>query len=187
MGFFKKFSSKDIILIALLGAMSFVISFLIGSWITVATGIPASSALVTGLVHAFFTILAGLLLKKWGTITLMWLIYGVLAIPTIMIAPPGVLKVSIVLIVGLVYDSVIRLFNYSKKSFYFAWIVYTIILTPLMIGYYVLMGLPGWEKFVSMYPILITAYVIEGMIGLTLGLYIYNRIKNKRFIRVFTS
>ena len=54
---FKSFTTKELVFIALMGAALFVINLILAAGIIAITGIPLSSAFVTGITVAIFVLL----------------------------------------------------------------------------------------------------------------------------------
>ena len=91
------FKTKELIFIALMAALLFVLNFTIGAGIIAATGIPASSALIDGITNLAVVTFVALVLRKFGAIALLYLVYAIIALPTHMAGgPPGfILKIPL--------------------------------------------------------------------------------------------
>lgn len=180
----RTFTTKQLIFIALMAALLFVINFVVGEGIIVATGIPGSSGFVTGLTNLAVLTLIGLIFRRLGAITLLYLIYGFLAIPTHMAGgPPGAIwKIIPLIITAFVFDLPTWLFKYRKVGFIVGLPAFVIIGLVVYIGAYRLMGIP-LDEFIHVLPWLIVAFTLLGYIGVWLGFVLYNRLKNKRMIR----
>ena len=77
----RKFNTKELAFIGLMGALMFALSFLFGNVLNIATGNPAASGFITQIIQGVILTVAILTTRKFGTATYMWLIYGILAIP----------------------------------------------------------------------------------------------------------
>jgi hypothetical protein len=183
-----KFNIKELTFIGLSGVSMFLLSFLFGSALNVATGNPAASGFITQIFQGLILAIALLTVNKFGTATIMWLIYGILAIPTNMFGGfPGIYKVGLCLILGLVMDTAMYLFKYKKWSLYLAGLVTYVAETPLVLYLYTLLKIPGAELVIKYGLIMVSIFFIEFSLGVFIGTKIFNRIKNKRAIRLLMT
>jgi len=184
---FKKFTTKQLIFIALMGALMFVLSFVLGSALNVLIN-PSASGFTSALIQPILIVVALLIMKRFGVATMMYLIYGILAIPTNMVGGfPGPIKILIVFIMGIVPDIVAYIKKYEKWSILLGLVIMYIITIPLMIYLYIKLGIPGADKFLKAVPFLACIFFFEGVVGWYLGIKIYNKIKNKRFVKQISS
>jgi len=178
------FETKELITIGLVGALMFVLCFIFGSILNIATGNPGASAFITQIIQAILITILVVIFRKPGVATYMWLIYGILAIPTTLWGGlPGIYKVIMALVTGISFDTVVYLFKYKKWSFYLGGMVTYIIVIPLMIWFYYLLNVPGKEVALSLLPIMLVICVIEYVIGTFIGFKIYKKIENKQVIQ----
>jgi len=179
-----KFSTKELVFAALMGALMFVLSFVLGSGLNVAIGNPAASGLISCLVQSILMTIAVLMTKRFGITTIMFLVYGILAIPTNMLGNlPGIIKVPFALSIGLVFDIVVHIFKYKKWSFFAGFVVMYIFLVPATLVLYLALGMPGAEVLLKSAHYLFAIFLIESFIGIWLGMIIYGKIKDKTLIR----
>lgn len=184
----KPFNTKELAFIGLMGALMFALSFLFGSALNIATGNPAASGFITQIIQGIILTVAVLTTRKFGTATYMWLIYGILAIPTNMWGGlPGMYKVLISLATGLIFDTVIYLFRYKIKGLFVGCVTQYIVLVPLLLWFYTQLNIPGAEKVLKYWPIMIVIFFALFSFGIWVGLKIFNRIKNKRTIKLITD
>lgn len=183
------FKTKELIFIALMAAALFVVNLLVGSGIIAATGIVGASGFVTGLTNLIFITFTALVLKRFWSLTLLYLIYGILAIPTPMAGgPPGFFwKIIPLIITAFIFEVVVYFFHYKKRGFVIALPAFVILGISAYILTYWALGMPELEKVIAVWPIMIIAFVPLGYLGIWLGFVIYNRIKNKRVIYQITS
>ncbi len=186
---FKSFTIKGIVFIALMGALLFVVNFSLGAGIIVISGIPASSGFITGLTNLIFITLTALIIRKFGSVTLMYVVYGLLAIPTPMAggAPGLVWKVIPLIISAFLLEIPLYAAKYKKLGFIIGVPVLIVVGAISYVLFYVLLGLPEADKFLKAIPIMLVAFTILGYIGTWLGFVIYNKIKNKSFVRQLSS
>lgn len=184
----KTFSTKQLIFAALMGALMFVLSFVLGSGLNVATGNPAASGLVSTLIQSLLLTIAVIITKRFGIGTMMYLIYGILAIPTNMLGGlPGPLKVALAICIGLIFDSVVYFCRYKKWGWYLGFVIMYIFLVPANLYIYSVLGLPNAEILFKYAPYLFTIFLIESFIGVWLGFKVHNKIKNKSIIKQISS
>ena len=181
----KRFNTKELSFIGLMGALMFALSFLFGNVLNIATGNPVASGFITQIIQGIILTVAVLTTRKFGTATYMWLIYGILAIPTTMWGGlPGIYKVLISLATGLIFDTVIYFFRYKIKGLFVGSVTTYVILVPVLLWFYTQLNIPGAEKVLKYWPIMIVIFFALFSLGIWIGLKIFNRIKNKRTIRL---
>jgi hypothetical protein len=179
----KRFKTKELIVIALVGALLFLIEFLISSVISKVLGLPAVGFLVVIIFWTAIALLGGIIIKKIGTFTLMALIYSLLAIPTEVFGPPGIYKIVPAVLVGGLIDLFVYLFRYKKWAYYIGCSLGQLIGLFLFIAAYFLLGFPGKEEMIASLWFLIASYGGLALIGAWLGFIIFNKIKNKTIIK----
>ena len=179
----KKFSTKELVLIALFAALMGVIGNSTSA-ITSALGIPFISVFNV----LFVAVLAGflaLLIKKFGTLTLMYLIIGVLYWPGPALGPPGLYKIAVLFFPGLITDIILTIGNKKRRQVLPIAIAVGILLIPLEIYVFAsLLSIPGIEKTLFILDKLAIGGFIFGLIGGWLGTKIYKRLKNKRIFKI---
>jgi ABC-type thiamin/hydroxymethylpyrimidine transport system permease subunit len=181
----KKFTTHELTSIGLFGLLMFILSFLFGSTLNIITGNPAASGFITEIIQGIILTIAILIIKKFGTATIIWTIYGILSMPTNMFGGfPGPYKVILCLMLGILTDTVIYLFKYKKWSLYLTGLINNIVGLPIILYLYLKLNIPGAEIFIKYWPIIITFFFIEFCLGIWIGLKILNKIKNKRVIKL---
>lgn len=184
----KSFTTRELVFIALMAASLFVINFAMGSGIVVATGIPLSSAFVTAITIGLWVLLVIKIVPKFGTLTLFFLIYSILELPTTLGGAPGFWpKIPINAVTGLVGDLFLMLTKYRTWSIFVAFYVLALANLSTFLLFLWVLGLPGVEKTLAIFHILIIAYWVLGTIGILLGFVVHKRIKNKGFVRQITG
>lgn len=180
----KTFNTKQLVFIALMSSLIFVINLIIGGAINSATGIPLSSAFFTSVVFGISVIVVTRIMPKFGTWTLLLLIYSILEIPTSLGGAPGFWpKIPINVITGILADITLYFVNYKKWGMFIAFYVLATVNMLAFAFFLLLLKIPGSEKLLNILYILIPAYCIIGTIGLFTGLTIWNRIKDKKIIK----
>lgn len=183
-----KFNTRELIFIALMGALLFIINFSAGGWVIAATGIPGGSAFVTGFTNLMFVAFVGLTVRKFGVLSLMYLIYGILALPTHMAGgPPGFVWKILPLVIGaLVIDICIKVSG-EKKGLIIGLPLYIAVTLPLFLGIYYTLGMPEFDKMLSAAPVLAVAFLVLGYLGMWAGFKVHQKLKNKRLLKQLTA
>lgn len=164
------------------GAMLFIVNFLLGATLTYLFGIPGLSGLITGLTSGFVIAIAASSSPRFSTVSIAFTLYCVLAIPTVLMGPPGVYKVVVGLFAGLAYDSLSTLFRNRKTAHYIGWVAYTSVILALTYFAYVWLKLPEIQKFQRLVFFLFFAFLIEGFVGTHLGHLFFRRHLQKNRI-----
>ena len=182
------FKTKELVAMALFGAIIFAIAFVLGTAILAVTGIPATGGLANVLVGVLLLVIGVKTINKFGVGTIIMTIEGALSVPTLINGTPGVHKIFLMLLMGLIFDIIVVMFKRTKKGFILGATLGTLVLPWAMYYAMVLMGLPGPEK---LQPILIPislAYAVLGAVGAWMGLILYEKkLKDKAFVKQLQS
>ena len=170
----KRFTTKQLVFVALVGAALFVIDLLV-SGISAATGVAGAGGLINAIFFVGLATIGGLVVKKFGSYTIMAFIYGVLAVPTLAFGPPGVHKIFLAILLGLIADTVILLFRYRQIGYYFSLTIANVLGLPVMLFAFVYLGLPGADALRQALWFLMGVYAVESVIGAWLGILLYNK------------
>ncbi|MCK4223712.1 MAG: hypothetical protein KAX39_00940 [candidate division Zixibacteria bacterium] len=76
------FNMKQYMYLGVMGALSFVLAFVLGNAVNAATGIPLTGGIVNGIIVGIMLTLGVKGVDKFGAATTLWLIFAILAIPT---------------------------------------------------------------------------------------------------------
>ncbi|MDO8661539.1 MAG: MptD family putative ECF transporter S component [Candidatus Woesearchaeota archaeon] len=179
------FTIRQLIFIALMSALLFVVNLTIGSGIIALTGIPGGSAFVTGISNLVVIVFVALTLKKFGSLSLLYLIYGLLALPTDMAGgPPGFIwKIPLLVVPTLLFDYIIWQSNYAKKGFIIGFPFFTVFGFALYLGTFWLLGMPEFSRMYNAFALLAIVFIVLGYFGMWLGFMLYNRLKNSAVLR----
>ena len=168
----------------LFGAMALAFAYIVGAALTLATGIPIASAAVNGIIVCFVMVLGAKIIDKPGAFTLMTLVYSVLAIPTVLLGPPGPHKILIGLGMGIIYDLII--FTTRKRDWGYILGSILFIASGVSLVFYsmVLLGLPGVERLKQAFIILILVSSLPASIGAFLGIKVFHKkFKNLSLVK----
>ncbi|MDP1695081.1 MAG: MptD family putative ECF transporter S component [Candidatus Woesearchaeota archaeon] len=180
---FQKFTTRELVFIALMAASLFVVNLVLASGIVAATGIPLASGFLTGITIGLWALLMIKIVPKVGSLTLLFLIYSILEIPTSLGGAPGFWpKIPINAISALIGDLFLYFTRYRNWSIFIAFYVIAVFNIGTFIYFLWLFGLPNVEKTLAIAHYLVLAYWVLGTIGILIGFTIYKRIKNKRTI-----
>lgn len=171
----KKFNTKELIFLAILGALAFVIDLVIVSGIDAATGIIGAGFLVSTVFFSMVVTAGVLIIKKFGMYTIGGFVYSVLAIPTLIIGPPGIYKIFIGTFLGLTADVTILLFRFKKIGYYFSLAVANILVLPVILYALIFLGLPGTELLADSLFFLVPVIGVESIIGSWIGIKLYEK------------
>src|SRR3989344_2613158 len=182
--FSHRFHTKELIFIALMSALLFVINFTIGAGIIAVTGIPGSSAFITGISNLMFLTFVALVVRKFGVLTLFYLVYAVIALPTHMAGgPPGFIwKIPLLAISAFLMDIVLYYTKFKKVGFIIGLPILTVFGFLLYLVTYYLLGMPEFEKLYSVMVVMSIIFIALGYFGMWIGFILYNKMKNKRII-----
>jgi ABC-type thiamin/hydroxymethylpyrimidine transport system permease subunit len=148
-----------------------------------------ATGFVTGLTVPFFLTLASRINRRFGTATIMWVIYCSLAIPTVLMGPPGAYKPLIGLFGGLAYDVV---FSISKQKSWSLYISLLAFVTTLVGGFILALqlglmvhveGESGTIGGVAQWvlALIAIAFLLEGCFSTYMANVIYKRRFQKRY------
>lgn len=172
----KKFTTKELVFLAILTATLFVFDVTIVMGIKLATGGIEGAGLVvdTILLLAAATI-AGRVVPKFGTFTIVATLYTILLIPLPLVGPPGVYKVGLGLALGIMADVLLWLFRYCKIGYYVSLPAANILSLPLLLWMLIVLGLPGVDEMRSLILVFAAIVAIESLFGVWAGMWIYEK------------
>src|SRR5215218_4416022 len=100
------------------GIAAFIVAFSLGSMLTATTGIPLIGGLLNGVLTAMILTVGLLATRFFGSATLMWIIFSICATPTTTLGPPGVYKIAIGAVAGLLWDSTYFLLKRGRPGLF---------------------------------------------------------------------
>jgi hypothetical protein len=166
---------KQYMFLGAMGAISFVLAWVLGSAVNVATGTPLMGGILNGLIVGVVLTIALKVVEKFWAATILWLIFGILAIPTITLGPPGIYKIIVGLVVGFVWDIILWISKRSNAGYIIGGASMSITSMLGVLAFMILLGLPGLEKLQSIIAYLLVFYAILGAISVYIGILIYQR------------
>lgn len=161
--------------LGMVGAISFVVAFGLGSALNVATGIPLIGGLLNGVLVSMILTIGFRTVERLFAATVLWAIFGLLAIPTVTLGPPGIYKVIPALAGGIVWDVVVaisrgRRWGYLVGGFLGA----AVIIIGVFIAA-VYLGLPSADKLRKAIYFLVPVNGALGVLGIWIGLKLWER------------
>ena len=177
---------KLLILHGGLGAVALAGALVLGSGLTLATGIPIMSAIANGVFVCFVLTIGASISRAFGSVTLMMFVYGLFATFSVLLGPPGLQKIPVAIAMGLAWD--VLVFGLGHR-----WWTHTLsAIAFMLIGVYgvyatmVIIGLPAAEKLAKALPFISTVSAVSGAVGALLGWSSYaTKIKNLHAAQLF--
>ena len=179
----KGFKTKELVILAIMGAVIFLIGITLGAVIVSATGVPMAGGLITGFVMAFFFAITTITIKKFGSGLILALLVTLLSAPTANMGPPGAYKIIVGLFIGLVIDLILLAGRNSKISYYISIPIAYAFSLPINLIFMKYLGLQGFEKLFNFLIPGMIIYFINALLGVWLAFKVYNKIKNKKIIK----
>lgn len=178
------FKTKELVTIALFGALVFVLTFVLGSAMLAVTGIPMSAGITNVLIVVATITIGAKTINKFGVATIMLAITGALSIPTMTFGTPGVYKIITLGLMGLLIDMSISLLKRSNKGYVLGGALASFFTPVITLGTMMLLGLPGVDKLKPLVLIFGLVYAVLGLIGGSIGIWLFEKkLKNKAFIK----
>ena len=172
--------SKQILWLVTVGIATWIVAASTGQLIVFATGVNASSSLLNGFTVPFLLVFGVLASKSKFPITIAFTVYGILATFTVLLGPPGVQKIPVAFLAGLIADLLVLLFYKKFKwnealSYALAFAAWGAALAVLARVLYEVMDLPGKEQFLKLFWVMVIAFVVEAVIGSFLAVKVYRK------------
>jgi hypothetical protein len=182
----KGWTTTKLIATGSLGVLRFILT-LTSIPISISTGIPGSGGAVSFIFAAIILVLTVFIIQDFWAATISCLVFGVLAIPFPFLGPPGFLpKIILVGLVGVIVD-VLFLFLKKREKI----VALTIggvsqgILPPILMGFLVLLDIPGSEKIFEAIsiPLMVGGGLIGGSISGYFGYVLYKKVESTTVVK----
>lgn len=172
--------SKNILWLVTVGVVTWIVAASTGQLIVFVTGINASSSLLNGFTVPFLLVFGTMASKFKFPITVAFTTYGFLATFTLLLGPPGIQKIPVAFVSGLVTDLLVLLLYKKLRwndalSYSIAFGVWGALLAFLARVLYEIMVLPGKEQFLELFWVMVVAFVVEAVIGGFLAVKVYRK------------
>ncbi len=177
----KRFTTKELILIALFSAIIFVMELSLSAF-----GGTIPMVLFVSIVDAMAAILILLIIRKFGVLILASILVSTIALPTPAFGVPGVAKYLVLVPTAIVAEIVF--FTLQKRKKLASIISGGLFVSTSSITYYLtarLLGLPSLQE--SGLSLFILIGFVIGAIGGILGYLLHNKLKNKQLIKQIQS
>jgi len=180
--------TKSLLFCGVAGTALFSINFIPAQILTSIGGGAAIGAIWGGLTAPFILVMAALITRKFGAVTMTYFTYSIFAIPTFVMGPPHIYKPLIALAVGLVFDLILRISgDMDKKGLIAGFTGFTIVSLFMYLQAFRILNLPGLESLEKSIYILGLVFWIEGLIGLFIALKAFQNIKEIPVIKSFQN
>jgi len=168
------------------GAISFVVMWALGSVLLIASGMPLVGGIASSIMNAFVLIIGIRLVDMVGTATIISLIVTSLAIPTVILGPPGVYKILLGLYMGVIFEGFVFIFRYHKLAYLFGLAITFAASVPLEYYIFKVLGFPAADQIRPMMYVIMLVYFINGLLGSWLGQRFYDRkISKLKVVRMW--
>ncbi len=171
-----KLSVKGAIVAGAAGGLLFGINYGLQALVAIFQ-ITGATGFISGLTVPFILALASQHNRQWGTATIAWTLYSLLAIPTVLMGLPGPLKVPVGFLGGLAYDLGYCGLRCKKIGLYVAMILYVIIMDIAFYLIYVLGLMKDLAGGSAIYILFIVTIVfsVEGLLSTWLASIFYEK------------
>jgi len=167
-------SVKDLIVCGVFGALILSVGFILGSAIIMATGIPATGSIANMLAATFIAVIGLKIVDKFGAAIVMITAEGAISVPTLINGPPGLHKVLMLFMVGVVAEIVLLSTKRSNSGYLLFGVILPSLTVFLIYTFLVILGLPGEENLRGILIPLLAVSAVMGSIGAYLGLKVYD-------------
>jgi len=174
-----KISPKQALYIGAIGAISFVLAFVLGSAVNALTGIPLTGGILNGIIVGAIITIGIKGVDRFGAATLIWFVFTIFAIPTLTFGPPGWYKVILGIIVGFIWDLIISLFRRNKLGYILSAGVGASAITYGVFMAIKYLGLPAAEKLAKALYFLIPMNFAISCVGALVGLWLFRKHLSK--------
>jgi hypothetical protein len=176
-----KFTTQDLVLMALLAGFGFIISFLAQATKALPGG---GELLLTAFFFPLLIVVGVFLIRKIGTVIIIGLVFTTLTLPTPLLTLPGFSKYPLILIPAIIGEVVLILLSkYEKIASVASGIAVNIAVNIVFLYLFILLGLPNVGAVKATFAFFIIYSILAGGIGGFIGYKIYQRIKDKPFIK----
>jgi hypothetical protein len=169
---------RKIFLSVAFGVVAFIIAWALGTVLNVATGIPLVGGLLNGVLTAMVLVIGMLATRYFGSSTIMWIVFALMASITTTLGPPGIYKVIIGLIAGIIWDSVYYVSGYRKWGLYLGGILGSASIMFSLVGALTLgfgeNAAAALERYQSAFIMILGMNLIVTFVGLFLGKMVYD-------------
>lgn len=181
-------TTKEYALLGVMAAVAFVLAFVLGSAITIATGTPLSAGILNGIIVGVIMTLGVKIVDKFGAAIVIWIVFSIIATPTITFGPPGIQKIAVGLFIAIGWEICISLFKRNNIGYILGGASMGITSILGTFASMVMLGLPGADKMQSALLFLMLLYVPFGAVSAYLGITMYDKkLKNLAVVKMLKA
>lgn len=193
--FYDIMTTRSISTSVLFGIIAFLTAFSLGSILTITTGIPLVGGLFNGVLTGM-VLTIGMISRRYVLSgTTMWLAFALCATMTTTLGPPGIYKIAIGGVAGILWDIVFSLLYKKKKvlGLYLGGLLGSASIMFTMIAFLRLglgeNAMEALQKYESKFYMILTLNLIITAVGIFLGhtLYQYRLSKLTTFKNISNS
>ena len=180
------FSPVQLAVVAAMAVLMFLIFLATGNLIVEATGIPVSGGFAMFFLFTLVAVFTRLVLNRFGSATLMALVFGILGLSAPLLGPPGFFpKLIIIVVIGLMFDiSFAILGKWEKTASVIAGLLHCYLgLGTIILIFELFLPPVALAAFLTLVPYFLAIIWIEGILGGLIGWWIYNRLRNRAVIQ----
>ncbi len=167
--------TRSLVIAAGFGAAVFATNFVIGQAILLSTGIPLIGGFASVVPLIFVAVVGAKLVPRFGVFTVMWAIATFLSFPTTSFGPPGLYKIVVGFVLGIVSDVVVAGLRHSRIGYIVACAIAESLGLLLLFWAMLLLGMEIPPKLPKMIPFVSISYAVLAAIGAYLGLVFFER------------
>lgn len=170
-----RFTQRELMYLGAIGAGTLAIGAALGTGLTMATGIPMIGGLLNGLITAAILSIGAKGVPKFGAGVILWFVMSTLAVPTLTMGPPGLYKIPIGLLSGLIWDCCFLIFGRKTRGYLLSGAFMMLAVMFGVVGASILLGLPAKDQLLKALAFIVPINFVLGMIGTYLGVKIFEQ------------
>lgn len=172
--------ARRISYLTLMGAAALVVAFVLGAALNLSVG-PAFGGILNAFATGFVFGIAVAGVKKWYAPIVVWLVFALLAWPTITMGPPGPHKIPIGLASGILLSILLALPIFRAKYVWIRYFIAGAIMSAFM-TYLILLAMlylnlrpESAEKLQQALPYILPLFAVLGGSGFAVGYRVFER------------
>jgi len=163
---------------------AFSLAIILGRAVVKATGIPLTGGIINGIIVGIILTLGVKYVDKFGSATILWLLFASLSIPTDTLGPSGIYKLLVGFLAGISWDIFISVFRRKNIGYIVGGGFGSAIIVVSVFLAGVILNLPNTENLIeSIVPLLIFNSAL-GSLSVYFGVLIHDKyLANFKFIK----
>lgn len=187
-------TSLQLVVVSFFAASLFAINFGLGAAITLATGTPGASGLVTGFTTALTMYIACYVLgTRWSGAAVFGL-YCFAAWPTVLMGPPGSYKIITGIFAGASFGYLLRYGKSETDQSNTSWILsitsWGAFTASIIAGTYIFfhfLNLPGKDRFLTAMWIFAFIFFVLGLFGIAVARAVAKKLNNTETFKMLRA